>query len=227
MSCLNIYSTLCSELIAHICTTWADCVHFFSRCDDLMEPKSSILAKLCVYCIYSLLEYHNITPQQGNSRKRSRRDMATEELETLSVPNKLLRLSETGDTSAIFGSSSPQAQSSPNGHKVIVLREPLSTTIDKLFTNFTYLASKNGEVSQKTHFILQFLQLMVLCGKERTRVVLQGMPQDLVPSLLKALPEFFTTDLLLKLYDIQTANGRRATARDLCMLRNINLKRSK
>lgn len=48
-----------------------------------------------------------------------------------------------------------------------------------------------------------------------------------VPCLLKALPELFTTDILLRFYDIQTAVGRKATARDLCMLRNINLKPSK
>lgn len=53
------------------------------------------------------------------------------------------------------------------------------------------------------------------------------MPQTLVPCLLKALPELFTTDILLRLYDIQTIIGRKATARDLCMLRNINLKPTK
>lgn len=48
-----------------------------------------------------------------------------------------------------------------------------------------------------------------------------------VPSLLRALPEFFTTDLLLRLYDVQTKMGRKAIARDLCMLRNIQLKPTK
>ncbi|XP_034934467.1 mediator of RNA polymerase II transcription subunit 24 isoform X2 [Chelonus insularis] len=194
--------------------------------DQLVEPQSSQLAKLCVYCILSTLEYNNSNPPRGNSRKRTRRDFESEEMEALCGPaNKLLRLNETGDTNPIFGSnSSPQAQGSANGHKSVVLRDPLLTALNGLFKTFNYLAARDGQVSQQTHFILQFLKLMVQCGKDRTRVVLQGLPQTLVPCLLKALPELFTTDLVLRLYDIQTTPGRKVTARDLCMLRNINLK---
>lgn len=47
-----------------------------------------------------------------------------------------------------------------------------------------------------------------------------------VPCLLRSLPDLFTTDLLLRLYDINTVAGRKAAARDLCMLRNMNLKMS-
>ncbi|XP_066597518.1 mediator of RNA polymerase II transcription subunit 24 isoform X2 [Prorops nasuta] len=193
--------------------------------EDLVEPQSSKLAKLCVYCIYSTLEYNNSNPGQGNSRKRTRRDLDAEELDALGVPaNKILRLNETGDANTIFGSQSPQNQTTTNGQKSVVLRDPLQMALNGLFKTFSFLAGRDGEISQQTHFILQFLRLMVECGKDRTRIVLQGMPQTLVPCLLKALPEFFTTGLLLRFYDIQTAVGRKATARDLCMLRNIHLK---
>ncbi|XP_031364103.1 mediator of RNA polymerase II transcription subunit 24 isoform X3 [Apis dorsata] len=196
--------------------------------EELVEPQSSVLAKLCVYCIFSTLEYNNSSPCRGNSRKRVRRDLDAEELDALGVPaNKILRLNEAGDSNPIFGSQSPQAQGSTNGQKSVVLRDPLLSALNGLFTIFTFLAGRDGEVSQQTHFILQFLRLMVQCGKDRTRIVLQGMPQTLVPCLLKALPELFTTDILLRFYDIQTIVGRKATARDLCMLRNINLKPSK
>ncbi|XP_046421667.1 mediator of RNA polymerase II transcription subunit 24 [Neodiprion fabricii] len=196
-----------------------------SQREELVEPQSSVLAKLCVSCIYSTLEYNNSNPPRGNSRKRARCELDSEELDAIGVPaNKILRLNETGDSSSIFDTSSPQAQGQPNGQKSIRLREPLLTALNMLFKTFTLLAGKDGEVSQQTHFILQFLRFIVQCGKDRTKIVLQGMPQTLVPCLLKALPELFTTDLLLKLYDIQTTAGRKATARDLCMLRNINLK---
>ncbi|XP_048268250.1 mediator of RNA polymerase II transcription subunit 24 isoform X2 [Bombus affinis] len=198
------------------------------RSEELVEPQSSVLAKLCVYCIFSTLEYNNSNPSRGNSKKRVRRDLDADELDALGVPaNKILRLNETGDSKPMFGSQSPQAQGSTNGQKAVVLRDPLLSALNALFTIFTFLAGRDGEVSQQTHFILQFLRLMVQCGKDRTRIVLQGMPQTLVPCLLKALPELFTTDILLRFYDIQTAVGRKATARDLCMLRNINLKPSK
>ncbi|CAD6227827.1 GSCOCG00006285001-RA-CDS [Cotesia congregata] len=194
--------------------------------EQLVEPQSSELAKLCVYCILSTLEFNNSNPQKGNNRKRTRRDLESEDMEAICGPaNKLLRLNETGDTNAIFGSNSPQASGPTNGtQKSLVLRDPLLNTLNGLFKTFNYLAARDGQVSQQTNFILQFLKIMVQCGKDRTRVVLQGMPQTLVPCLLKALPELFTTDLLLRLYDIQTTPGRKATARDLCMLRNITLK---
>ncbi|XP_011338033.1 mediator of RNA polymerase II transcription subunit 24 isoform X2 [Ooceraea biroi] len=212
------------DLINHIIPQY---LHNSLQSDELVEPQSSILAKLCVYCIFSTLEYNNSNPYRGNNRKRVRRDLDVDELDALGVPNKLLRLNETSDSVPLFGSQSPQAQGSSNGQMSVVLRDPLMTALNNLFTIFALLAGRDGEVSQQTHFILQFLRLMVQCGKDRTRIVLQGMPQTLVPCLLKALPELFTTDILLRLYDIQSATGRKTTARDLCMLRNINLKPTK
>ncbi|KAL2740800.1 mediator of RNA polymerase II transcription subunit 24 [Vespula squamosa] len=213
------------DLINHIIPQY---LYNSLQSEELVEPQSSILAKLCVYCIFSTLEYNNSNPYRGNNRKRVRRDLDADELDALGVPaNKILRLNETGDTNPIFGSQSPQTQNSTNGQKSIILRDPLSSALNGLFTTFTFLAGRDGEVSQQTHFILQFLRLMVQCGKDRTRIVLQGMPQTLVPCLLKALPESFSTDILLRFYDIQTVVGRKATARDLCMLRNINLKPTK
>ncbi|KAL7305131.1 hypothetical protein TKK_0002534 [Trichogramma kaykai] len=193
----------------------------------LVEPQASALAKLCVYCIFSALEYNNNNPPQVNSRKRVRVEVDNEDLDIGMPPAKLLRLNEATDTKLIFGSNSPQVPGANNGGKSIILREPLHTALEKLFANFNFLAARNGEVSQHTHFILQFLQLTVQCGKDRACIVLQKMPETLVPSLLKALPECFTTDLLLRLYDVQTIMGRKAIARDLCMLRNIQLKPTK
>lgn len=159
--------------------------HCTSRSEELVEPQSSILAKLCVYCIFSTLEYNNSNPYRGNSKKRVRRDLDADELDALGVPaNKILRLNEAGDSNPIFGSQSPQSQGPTNGQKSIVLRDPLSSSINGLFMMFTFLVGRDGEVSQQTHFILQFLRFMVQCGKDRTRVVLQGMPQTLVSSVL-------------------------------------------
>lgn len=98
--------------------------------------------------------------------------------------NKLLRLSETGESVPIFGSQSSQAQGTNNGKKSFVLREPLMTALNNLFIIFAFLAGRDSEVSQQTHFILQFLRLTVQCGKERTRIVLQGMPQTLVRKII-------------------------------------------
>ncbi|XP_047345364.1 mediator of RNA polymerase II transcription subunit 24 isoform X2 [Vespa velutina] len=170
------------DLINHIIPQY---LYNSLQSEELVEPQSSILAKLCVYCIFSTLEYNNSNPYRGNNRKRVRRDLDADELDALGVPaNKILRLNETGDTNPIFGSQSPQTQNSTNGQKSIILRDPLSSALNGLFTTFTFLAGRDGEVSQQTHFILQFLRLMVQCGKDRTRIVLQGMPQTLVRCFL-------------------------------------------
>lgn len=169
------------DLINHILPQY---LYNSQQSEELVEPQSSELAKLCVYCILSALEYNNSIPQRGNNRKRTRRDLESDEMEALCAPaNKLLRLNETGDSSGIFGSNSPQAQGSTNGQNII-LRDPLLTALNGLFKTFNYLAGRDGEVSQQTHFIFQFLRLMVQCGKDRTRIVLQGIPQTLVSHLI-------------------------------------------
>lgn len=110
-----------------------------------------------------------------------RRELDADELDSLSMSNKLLRLNETGESVSMFSSQSPQAQSSSNGQKSkIILKDPLMTALNNLFTIFGFLAGRDGEISQQTHFIFQFLRLTVQCGKDRTRAVLQGMPQTLV-----------------------------------------------
>lgn len=150
------------------------------RGKKLIEPQSSALAKLCVYCIYSSLEFSNSSPQQTNIRKRTRKDTDSEDIDLGLPATKLLRLNEASDSSPIFNSSSPQSQGTTNGKKSIILREPLLGALHGLFTNFNFLAGRNSEVSQHTQFILQFLQLIVQCGKERAQIVLQKMPSSLV-----------------------------------------------
>lgn len=45
-----------------------------------------------------------------------------------------------------------------------------------------------------------------------------------IPSLIRALPEHFSTDLIVRLYDVKSNVGRKLTIRDLCLLRNICLR---
>lgn len=129
------------------------------------------------------MEYSNNNPQQVNSRKRARKDVDTEDMDLGMPAAKILRLNEASDSNSLFSSNSPQAQGTANGQKSIVLSESLLSALNGLFTTFNFLAGRNGEVSQHTHFILQFLQLTVQCGKDRARIVLQKMPQTLVRNL--------------------------------------------
>lgn len=96
-----------------------------------------------------------------------------------------------------------------------------------MFRIFSNIANRDGFVSQQTYFMFNFIRLVVSSGKDRSGVILQALPNSLVPYLLRALPELFTSELLLKLYDINATAGRNSIARDLCMLRNFDLRRVK
>ncbi|XP_077285363.1 mediator complex subunit 24 [Arctopsyche grandis] len=188
--------------------------------EELVAPQECVLAKLCVYCIYSTLEFSNTKQSSSNSKKRSRFE-DVEDIEALCPTNKVRRLNDnTAESSTLFANTLPLQ----SGQKTIILKEPLQSALQDMFKIFSQLAGRDGEVSPQTQFIFRFLVYIVQCGQDRARVVLQGMPSELVPMLVKSVPESFTTGLLLRLYDLGTVAGRKATARDLCILRNMQLR---
>ncbi|XP_028177541.1 mediator of RNA polymerase II transcription subunit 24 [Ostrinia nubilalis] len=184
-------------------------------CEELVEPQSAILAKLAVYCLYAALEQSNWNNKGHNARKRRHDD--SEDLDSMCSSNKVRRLNDnTSDSNSMYYS-----QGSVSG---VVLKEPLQSALESLFKSFSQLAGKNGEVTPQTHFILEFLVYVVQCGQDRAQIILQKMPSELVPTLIKALPDSFSISLILRLYDLSTAYGRKDTARDLCLLRNMRLR---
>ena len=60
------------------------------------------------------------------------------------------------------------------------LKEPLASTLRKLFQTLNILVIRDGEVSQQTHFVLRFIQLIVFSGKEHASAALRDMPNTLV-----------------------------------------------
>jgi mediator of RNA polymerase II transcription subunit 24 len=105
-----------------------------------------------------------------------------------SPSSKLLRLStgvtETADTEALFGSTASSSQNSDqphsNGNQPATIKEPLQKALNDLFHTFTLIVGRDGEISQQTHFVCKFLQFVVCCGRDKTQLVLQGMPNTLV-----------------------------------------------
>uniref|UniRef100_A0A1B6MRZ1 Mediator of RNA polymerase II transcription subunit 24 n=1 Tax=Graphocephala atropunctata TaxID=36148 RepID=A0A1B6MRZ1_9HEMI len=195
-------------------------LHNRLQSEDLIEPQSSALAKLCAYCIFATSISSGSS--NSNSSKRSRHKMESEDLEELCPASKILRLdsSSSPEAALMFLTSGNKESSSPP------LQEPLSSALKEVFKALSVIAERTAHVSQQTHFVFRLLEYIVRCGKDRARPVLQGMPNTLVPCLVRALPDLFTTDLILRLYDISTKNGRFATARDLCLLRNMKMRNS-
>ncbi|CAH1635991.1 unnamed protein product [Spodoptera littoralis] len=181
-------------------------------CEDLVEPQCAVLAKLAVYSIYAALEYSNLNKGQP-SRKRRHDD--AEDLDMCSS-SKVRRLNDNSSDSMYYS----------QGHTVsgTTLKEPLLSALDTLYTSFSQLAGKNGDITPQTDFILQFLVYVVQCGQDRAPLVLQKMPSELVPTLIKCLPDGFNISLILRLYDLSTPYGRKDTARDLCLMRNMRLR---
>ncbi|XP_045779148.1 mediator of RNA polymerase II transcription subunit 24 [Maniola jurtina] len=181
-------------------------------CEDLVEPQSAILAKLSVYCIYAALE-NSMSNRVHPSRKRRHDD--SEDIE-MSASSKLRRLNDNSSDTTMYYS---QGLSSS-----MIIKEPLQSSLEMLYKSFLQLAGKNGEVTPQTQFIFEFLLYAVQCGQERAQVILQKMPSEIVSTLIKALPDNFNIGLILRLYDLSTPYGRKDTARDLCLLRNMRLR---
>lgn len=120
-----------------------------------------------------------------------------QDLEGLCPSSKLLRLSsgvtEAGDTAALFGTTTSSSQNTNqpynNSSQPLTIKEPLQKALNDLFHTFTVIAGRDGEVSQQTHFVCKFLQFVVCCGRDRTRLVLQGMPNTLVCKVNEHLAE--------------------------------------
>ncbi|XP_053615276.1 mediator of RNA polymerase II transcription subunit 24 [Plodia interpunctella] len=207
---LHIDIEKCTEaLLLHVLPQY---LYNAKLCEELVEPQSAILAKLSVYCIYAALEHSNANKLQI-SRKRRHDD--SDDMDVTS--SKVRRLNDnSSDSSGYYG----QGQNNSG----VTLKEPLQSALETLYTSFSHLAGKNGEVTPQTHFILQFLTYVVSCGHERAHLVLQKMTSELVPTLIKAIPEGFNISLILRLHDLSIPYGRKDTARDLCLLRNMRLR---
>ncbi|KAK3912121.1 Mediator of RNA polymerase II transcription subunit 24 [Frankliniella fusca] len=204
-------------LILHVLPQY---LHNRLMSDELMEPQASALAKLSAYCVFASANLDSVEPFSApNARKRNRPE-DFEDLDLLVPACKLMRLGNcNGD-----GKQSVPSLAFNEEENVNAIKEPLASALRKLFQTLNILVTRDGEVSQQTHFALRFIQLVVFSGKEHAAAVLHDMPSSLIPSLIRALPENFSTDLIVRLYDIQSITGRKSTIRDLCLLRNLNLK---
>ncbi|KAF6207841.1 hypothetical protein GE061_016290 [Apolygus lucorum] len=181
-------------------------LHNKAMSDDLFEPQCSALAKLCAYCTYAAWQ-----SQSTNNRKRPH--PPSDDLDDL--PSKILHLEEGP---LMLKGPPPDAPSVPP------LKGPLLNSLKILFNSFSLITEHTPYISQQTHFVFRVLEMLVTCGRDQTKPILQGMPSTLVPSLVRALPHMFSTDLVLRLYDLTSNAGRKATASDLCLLRNLELK---
>lgn len=186
--------------------------------EEITESQSYILARLCVYCIISNLETRS-TPM----KKRSR----SEDIDESSLGNaaKLRKLTnpESSDNSSSSDFAMETHQSSKEPPSII--KEPLQSTIQGIFKLFAQFVTTD-ELSPRVYFIFQFISLLVECGKDRVKPVLKLLPNNLIQNLLKVMvTDEITVGLICRIYDLRINTGRQSAVSDLCLWRNINLRK--
>ncbi|XP_065086378.1 mediator of RNA polymerase II transcription subunit 24 [Ochlerotatus camptorhynchus] len=187
---------------------------------EIVDPFSRVFAKLCVYCIIATMEAP-VTP----TKKRSRTAIATEgdELDALCSTPKMRKIgSESCDSSSsdfILEHALAAREGASN------LKEPLQGCLQALFRTFSqYIVS--DELSPKIFFMFQFLSLLVEVGKDRIKPVLKLIPNGLIQNMMKInATDDMTVGFILRLYDLNTASGRQFAMSDLCLFRNIQMRK--
>ncbi|KAK6631151.1 hypothetical protein RUM43_014247 [Polyplax serrata] len=194
-------------------------LHNKLQCEELVEPQLSALAKICVYCIIAAAQ--SVSKDQS-SKKRLRKEVDSEDSDSYFPATKHMKMNN-GQASVGFTTTKTGTSFSPTRQPVMV--PALQTACNELFNAFLMISNRGGEISQQTHFVYKFLDIMVKCGRDKTRLVLQGQPlHNLMPNLIRWLPDMVSVELIIGLYDVTTTVGRRAAARDLCMLTNLQAK---
>lgn len=69
---------------------------------------------------------------------------------------------------------------SPDTSQVPPLRGPLLQSLKILFNSFSLITEHTPFISQQTHFVFRVLEMLVTCGRDQTKPILQGMPSTLV-----------------------------------------------
>lgn len=100
-----------------------------------------------------------------------------EDIEDL-IPGKLLHLEDgVGGSSGVVSSVATSSQSKTESPQI---RPPLLKSLKFLFNFFSFVTEQTPYISQQTHFVFRFIELIVSCGKDEARPLLQHMPTTLV-----------------------------------------------
>lgn len=162
----------------------------------MIEPQSTVLARLCVYAILATMDTASNTPNRKRSQPCDPEDMDPSTAHILKSrklnPDVTVVDSSSGD---FISESFTNARS----ESPIAIREPLQSCLQNLFKIFAQFL-KSDELSPKINFIFEFLFLLVQCGKDNIKPVLKLLPNGLVQHLLKIITsDEFTVGFILRL----------------------------
>lgn len=207
---------------------------YISCSEDINEPQSLVLARLCVYCIISCLETRSSANAAAAALKKRSRSHDEDELQGVANAAKVRKVIGDGsnensndfadgsgtNVAAMLSTPSAELRATP-----LNLKEPLQSSVKHIFRVFLQFVS-GDELSPKAVFVYQFISLLVECGGERVTPVLRLLPANLMQQLLKVLAtDDIRVGLISRLYDLRLQGGRQAAVADLCLWRNMQLAR--
>ena len=169
----------------------------------LVHPGGKCLAKLTVDCLAASSSIRSCRPYVSRS----------EDLETLcngaQQPVKLRKLNngEAAAASLVQEFSNKQEQLLEQAHS-------------GLFNMLSTLGLEPVR-TPRLEFVCHVLDQTALLPTELSRQILAPAPAALIHQVVKVLPERFSQEMMLRLFDGSSVSGRKNMARMLCLLRNI------
>ena len=79
-------------------------------------------------------------------------------------------------------------------------------------------------ISKQTNFLIIFLKMIVKHASNCKNYVSKNISNVFIPTLLKSMPDLFSYDFLLDLYDKKTLYGISNASRDICLLRSYKIR---
>lgn len=161
----------------------------------MIEPQSTVLARLCVYTILATMD----AKPTSATRKRSH-PSDSEDIDPATAPLLKSRKLNQDVTGGDSGSNDFISETITNtrSESPTTVREPLQSCLQNLFKIFAQFL-KCDELSPKINFIFEFLLLLVQCGKDKIKPVLKLLPNGLVQNLLKIITtDEFTVGFILR-----------------------------
>ena len=102
--------------------------------------------------------------------------------------------------------------------------------VDQAHTALFQLMSGVGMepvLSPRLEFVCHVMEQSALLSRELGRQVLAPASPALITQLVKVMPDRFSQETILKLFDTNSPAGRKNMARLLCLMRNINTANTK
>lgn len=178
---------------------------------QLIEPQSTILARLCVMCILAMMEAQEASP--GPKRRSTQSDLDTSgtppidgcgrpsdvdlDMDTVGPMLKVRKIEtdehDTMSSDFVFDMKPAVSQTPP-----AVVHGPLHNALLNLFQAFAQFMSVD-QLSPKICFISQFLSLLVQLGGDPVKPLLRLMPPNLIQNMLRVIvTDECTTGFILR-----------------------------